>query len=222
MNRSKSRCPSSNRAVRSQYSVGAAVVDGPVATACGVASSAPDREPTNSTIKAAKAAYCRHAENPGSPPISARIGSRPARARWVESAPPFLINVPPDVARGIGNRLCARAGIGMQGILRTIARIANLKDRRAPGLRERPDLVILGVREGVEPSRKPPVRVFVGTEPGQYRAERVFIWSIEQNRDPARVFEIHVMTDLRSFDRRRWLTCFTKHRFAIPHYAGRH
>lgn len=69
-------------------------------------------------------------------------------------------------------------------------------------------------------SAKPPVRIFVGTEPGQHRAERVFLWSIEQARDPSRVYEIHLMADLRGFDRRRWLTGFTNYRFAIPHLAG--
>ena len=108
----------------------------------------------------------------------------------------------------------------MAGILRTIARIANRHDPRPPGSRERPERVVLNVRDGVAPSAQPPVRLFVGTEAGQYRAERVFIWSIEQARDPARVYEIYLMADLRGFDRRRWLTGFTNYRFAIPHFAG--
>jgi mitochondrial fission protein ELM1 len=64
------------------------------------------------------------------------------------------------------------------------------------------------------------VRIFVGTEPVQHRAERVLVWSIEQVRDPSRVYEIHLMKDLTDFDRRRWLTGFTNYRFAIPHLAG--
>jgi mitochondrial fission protein ELM1 len=64
------------------------------------------------------------------------------------------------------------------------------------------------------------VRIFVGTEPGQYRSERVFIWSIEQARNPARTYEIYLMKDLVGFDRRRWLTGFTNYRFAIPELAG--
>lgn len=86
--------------------------------------------------------------------------------------------------------------------------------------RLRPECVVLGVAPGVEPNRKPPVRIFVGTEPAQYRAERVFLWSIRQVRDPARVYEVHLMKDLAGFDRRRWLTGFTNYRFAIPHFAG--
>jgi hypothetical protein len=58
------------------------------------------------------------------------------------------------------------------------------------------------VREGVAPSAKPPVRLFVGTEPAQYRAERVFLWSIEKVRDPSRVYEIYLMKELVGFDRR--------------------
>src|SRR5262245_43233947 len=99
--------------------------------------------------------------------------------------------------------------MGMAGILRTIARVANRHDPRPGGFRERPERVVLDVREGATRNAKPPVRIFVGTEPGQYRAERVFVWSIEQVRDPARVYEIYLMADLRGFDRRRWLTGFT-------------
>jgi hypothetical protein len=88
------------------------------------------------------------------------------------------------------------------------------------GGRERPERIVLGVRDGVDPSAKLPVRLFVGTEPGQFRAERVFIWSIEQVRDPARIYEIHLMKDLAGFDRRRWLTGFTNYRFVIPHLCN--
>jgi mitochondrial fission protein ELM1 len=92
--------------------------------------------------------------------------------------------------------------------------------RDASGMRDKPECVVLGVAEGVEPSPKPPVRIFLGTEPAQYRAERIFVWSIEQVRDPSRVYEIHLMKELSGFNRRRWLTGFTNYRFAIPHYAG--
>ena len=88
------------------------------------------------------------------------------------------------------------------------------------GMREQPTLVLLGVREGVRASSKPPVRIFLGTEPAQYRAERIFVWSIERVRDPSRVYEIHLMKELAGFDRRRWLTGFTNYRYAIPHFAG--
>ncbi len=87
-------------------------------------------------------------------------------------------------------------------------------------MRDRPELVVLDVVDGVEPSDKPPVRIFLGTEPAQYRAERIFIWSIEQVRDPSRVYEIYIMKELAGFDRRRWLTGFTNYRFAIPFFAG--
>ncbi len=86
--------------------------------------------------------------------------------------------------------------------------------------RERPVTITLPVHEGVQPSGKPPVRIFLGTEPAQYRAERVFVWSVEQHRDPSRVYEISLMKRLTGFDDRRWLTGFTNYRFAIAHYAG--
>ena len=108
----------------------------------------------------------------------------------------------------------------MPRILRTIARLANRHDPRPAGSRERPERIVLAARSGAAPSAKPPVRIFVGTEPEQYRAERVFLWSVERARDPSRVYEIFLMTDLVGFDRRRWLTGFTNYRFAIPHFAG--
>ncbi|MGQ4808286.1 hypothetical protein NKDENANG_01667 [Candidatus Entotheonellaceae bacterium PAL068K] len=89
----------------------------------------------------------------------------------------------------------------------------------ASGMQTEPERMVLGVRHGVTPSGRPPVRIFVGTEPAQYRAERVFIWSIEQAREPSRVYEIYLMKELTGFKRRRWLTGFTNYRFAIPHFA---
>lgn len=85
---------------------------------------------------------------------------------------------------------------------------------------EQPQRIELGPRPGTTPSTKPPVRIFLGTEPGQYRAERVFVWSIERVRDPARSYEIYLMKGLAGFDRRGWLTGFTNYRFAIPELAG--
>ncbi len=82
------------------------------------------------------------------------------------------------------------------------------------------DRIVLPVRDGVEPSHRPPVRIFLGTEPAQYRADRVLVWSIEKVRDPSRVYEITLLRDLPGFDRRGWTTSFTNYRFAIPHLMG--
>ena len=66
------------------------------------------------------------------------------------------------------------------------------------------------------------MRIFLGSERAQHRAERVFVWSIEQVRDPSRRYEIFLMRDLPGFRDRRWTTGFTNYRFAIPHFcAGR-
>ena len=89
------------------------------------------------------------------------------------------------------------------------------------GVRQLPECIVLGAGDGVTPSPKPPVRIFLGTEPAQYRAERIFIWSIEQVRDPSRTYEIYLMKDLAGFNRIGWLTGFTNYRFAIPHFAGK-
>lgn len=97
-----------------------------------------------------------------------------------------------------------------------------VRARRAVRLRAEPERIVLHPRPGYRQSNKPPVRIFVGTEPAQYRAERVFIWSVEQVRDPARVYEIYLMKELAGFDQRLWLTGFTNYRFAVPHFAGAH
>lgn len=91
---------------------------------------------------------------------------------------------------------------------------------RPPRQRAVPERIVLPVREGAEPSSKPAVRIFLGTEASQYRAERIFVWSIEQVRDPGRVYEIYLMKHLAGFNRRFWTTSFTNLRFAVPHFAG--
>ncbi|MGH6945508.1 MAG: ELM1/GtrOC1 family putative glycosyltransferase [Geminicoccaceae bacterium] len=83
-----------------------------------------------------------------------------------------------------------------------------------------PERVVLGVRPGVTPNGKPPVRIFLGTEDAQHRAERVFFYSIEKHRDPARAYEVHLMKNLAGFARKGWRTGFTNYRFAIPDLAG--
>ena len=88
------------------------------------------------------------------------------------------------------------------------------------GERAAPELVTLGVRPGHGSRGKLPVRIFLGTEPRQHRAERVFVWSIEQVRDPGRVYEIFLMKGLRGFRRRGWTTGFSNYRCAIPHCAA--
>jgi NAD(P)-dependent dehydrogenase (short-subunit alcohol dehydrogenase family) len=66
------------------------------------------------------------------------------------------------------------------------------------------------------------VRIFVGTEPVQHRAERVFFHALRKVRNPARVYEVYRMLRLPGFAQGRWRTGFTNFRFAIPDLAGRH
>lgn len=95
------------------------------------------------------------------------------------------------------------------------------RDRpRRPGYREAPEVVRFDAEPGVEPSGKPPVRIFMGSEPLQARAERVFLYSVKAVRDPARAYEIHLMKDLAGFDRNGWTTGFTNYRYAIPALGG--
>jgi len=92
--------------------------------------------------------------------------------------------------------------------------------KRPDGDRAEPVLVRLAPLAGAVPADKPPVRIYVGTEPAQYRAERVFVWSIVKHRDPGRAYEIYLMGDLQGFDRSTWKTGFTQYRYAIPALTG--
>ncbi len=91
---------------------------------------------------------------------------------------------------------------------------------RPPGFRLQPEKIVLGPNHGTSSSHQNPVRIFVGTEAAQARAERIFVWSIDLVRDPSRTYEIYLMKELTGFDRRRWLTGFTNYRFAIPDFAS--
>jgi hypothetical protein len=91
---------------------------------------------------------------------------------------------------------------------------------RGPALEQQPHCVVLDIKPGHTPSEKPPVRIFLGSERAQFRAERVFLWSVEKHRDPARRYEIYLLKDLAIFSRRFWLTGFTNYRFSIPYFCG--
>ncbi|WP_353214324.1 ELM1/GtrOC1 family putative glycosyltransferase [Salinisphaera hydrothermalis] len=92
--------------------------------------------------------------------------------------------------------------------------------RHAESSQTRPLCLTLPPKPGTTPSDKPAVRIFLGTEAFQFRAERAFVWSIERVRDPARTYEIYLMKDFTGFERRLWLTGFTNYRFLIPELAG--
>jgi mitochondrial fission protein ELM1 len=80
--------------------------------------------------------------------------------------------------------------------------------------------VIVFEAENAQQAQLPPVRIFLGTEHAQRKAQRVFIYSVEKFRNPARRYEIYCMDDLAGFDNKRWRTGFTLYRFAIPEFAG--
>src|SRR5262245_48308745 len=127
--------------------------------------------------------------------------------------------------RGIRMRLTAREGVvSLEQVHnfkttyrdRTLSYLLRVRRDRPPGLQPAPEKILLDVAPGVTPSGKAPVRIYVGTEPAQFRAERVFVWSIMQQRDPARVYEIYLMKDLVGFNRHNWKTGFTCYRYGIP------
>jgi len=104
-----------------------------------------------------------------------------------------------------------------QRILRGLTPFADAD--MTPATRERPDKIILGVKPGHRPANKPPVRIFLGTERKQFRAERTFIWSVEKHRDPSRIYEIHLLKGLKGYISGFWITGFTNYRFAIPYFC---
>jgi hypothetical protein len=91
---------------------------------------------------------------------------------------------------------------------------------RQPGSAPAPQRLVFEPAPDRAPSPLAPVRIFLGTEPAQRRAERVFLYSIAKHRDPARRYEVYLMSELAGFDRSRWKTGFTNFRYAIPHLAG--
>jgi mitochondrial fission protein ELM1 len=91
--------------------------------------------------------------------------------------------------------------------------------RPAQGLRDDPECVVLPKRDD-SAETAPPVRIFLGTEAAQSRAERIFFFSIERHRDPSREYHVYRMTGLRGFDTVGWRTGFTNYRYAIPEFAG--
>lgn len=84
----------------------------------------------------------------------------------------------------------------------------------------RPFIECVHLQAGANAVEAPPVRIYLGTETAHYRAERVFVWSILQVRDPRRAYEIYLMKDLPGFRRDDWKTGFTKYRYAVPGLAG--
>jgi len=94
------------------------------------------------------------------------------------------------------------------------------KQGRLPGTRPEPPVVVFEAAPGSPEASLPPVRIFLGTEPLQYRAERVFIYSVAKHRNPGRRYEIYLMKDLVGYDRSGWATGFSHYRFIIPALAG--
>ena len=103
---------------------------------------------------------------------------------------------------------------------RRILSLVRSETKRATGYSKAPVLVRLDPEPDVPASMKPPVRIYLGTKPAQYRTERLFVWSIMQVRDHSRYYEIYLMKDLEGFNRTVWKTGFTNYRYAIPALAG--
>jgi mitochondrial fission protein ELM1 len=83
-----------------------------------------------------------------------------------------------------------------------------------------PERVVLPRRPGTRHAAGGLVRIYVGSEAAHWRAERVFVWSIERVRNPARDYEITWLRNLPGFERGGWTTGFTNYRFAVPQLCG--
>ena len=102
---------------------------------------------------------------------------------------------------------------------KTIRGALTRRKNRPAGHRAAPvRLVIAPQAEGASSTET--VRIFIGTEPAQHRAERVLLWSILKQRDSLRRYEIYLMKDLKGFNRESWKTGFTAYRYGIPEMAG--
>lgn len=102
---------------------------------------------------------------------------------------------------------------------KTLRALMPFRAPRREGDRKVPVRVVLPAEAGAS-EEKPTVRIYLGTEPAQFRAERIFVWSIEQVRDRTRRYEIYLMKDLAGFERKGWKTGFSHYRYAIPALAG--
>lgn len=91
-------------------------------------------------------------------------------------------------------------------------------ERYAEGCRDLPEVIHLPVEAGGEDLA--PVRIFIGSDTAFWQAERVLVWSIREKRDPKRAYEIHILKELKGFDREGWPSAFAGYRFAVPSFAG--
>jgi len=85
--------------------------------------------------------------------------------------------------------------------------------------RRRPERILLGAKPGDRLGNKPPVRIFLASGREQFRAERLFIWSVEKQRSPGRIYEIHLLKGLRDFSCDSRLSDSGKCQFAVSHHC---
>ncbi len=90
-------------------------------------------------------------------------------------------------------------------------------ERYAEGCRDLPEVIHLPAEA---PGGDEAVRIFIGSDTALWQAERALVWSIKQKRDPKRAYEIHILKELRGFERAGWPSAFAGYRFAVPSFAG--
>ena len=90
--------------------------------------------------------------------------------------------------------------------------------RYAEGCRDQPEIIRLPAEaKGCDDA---PVRIFIGSDTAFWQAERALVWSIKQQRDPKRAYEVHILKELKGFDREGWPSAYAGYRFAVPSFAG--
>lgn len=151
------------------------------------------------------------------PAKSRRTESERATATSGNSAAPQTTVAEPAVAKVVSEKAAAEKS-GSETV--QVDPAVTAKKPAAPQGTPLCECIVLDVVPGNTPVKAPPVRIFLGTQHEQERAERVFVYSVERFRNPARIYEIYLMRDIAGFDRSTWRTGFTNYRFAIPELAG--
>ena len=90
--------------------------------------------------------------------------------------------------------------------------------RYAKGCRDFPEVICFPAETSGDD--RAAVRIFIGSDTAFWREERALVWSIKQYRDPKRAYEVHILKELKGFDREGWPSAYAGYRFAVPFFAG--
>ena len=98
-------------------------------------------------------------------------------------------------------------------VARKLARLRLFEDPLGQAATREPETIVL-------PGEGPTVEIFVGTAPDLIRATRILVWSVMEVRNPARRYRIHLMADLKGYDRKGWKTGYQDYSEAVADFEG--